>query len=102
MIQTFTTYKLPGKLENITVGGGVNWQSSTYVNAKNPKKVIEKVEQGDYALVNLMARYQITKDFRLSLILTTYLIKILRCFPGVWPNYFRCPRNTALTLQYKF
>lgn len=80
MIQTFTTYKLPGKLENITVGGGVNWQSSTYVNAKNPKKVIEKVEQGDYALVNLMARYQITKDFSAQLNINNVFDKNITVF----------------------
>lgn len=80
MIQSFTTYKLPGKLENITVGGGVNWQSSTYVNAKNPKKVIEKVEQGDYALVNLMARYQITKDFSAQLNINNVFDKNITVF----------------------
>ncbi|EPX3187286.1 TonB-dependent siderophore receptor [Acinetobacter baumannii] len=103
MIQTFTTYKLPGKLENITVGGGVNWQSSTYINAENPKEVIEKVEQGDYALVNLMARYQITKDFSAQLNINNVFDKK---YYGVFPAYGQitlgAPRNAALTLQYKF
>lgn len=80
MIQTFTTYKLSGKLENITVGGGVNWQSSTYINAENPKEVIEKVEQGDYALVNLMARYQITKDFSAQLNINNVFDKNITVF----------------------
>ncbi|MGA6134981.1 ferric-rhodotorulic acid/ferric-coprogen receptor FhuE [Acinetobacter dispersus] len=103
MIQTFTTYQLPGKFSALTVGGGVNWQSSTYVKAVNPLKVTEKVEQGSYALVNLMARYQLTKDFSAQLNINNLFDKE---YYGIFPAYgqttWGTPRNATLALRYQF
>jgi outer membrane receptor for ferric coprogen and ferric-rhodotorulic acid len=30
VVRTFTTYRLPGALDKVTVGGGVSWQSAFY------------------------------------------------------------------------
>ncbi len=30
VMRTFTTYRLPGTLDQVTIGGGVSWQSSFY------------------------------------------------------------------------
>ncbi|WHP07435.1 MULTISPECIES: TonB-dependent siderophore receptor [Acinetobacter] len=103
LVQTFTTYQLPGKLNALTVGGGVNWQSSTYVMAGNPLGVSEKVEQDAYALVNLMARYQLTKDFSAQLNINNLFDKE---YYGIFPAYgqttWGTPRNATLTLRYQF
>ena len=56
-VKTFTTYRLPGLLDKVTVGGGVNWQSKYGQD-------LQAFTQGSYALVNLMTRY----DVSLSLI----------------------------------
>lgn len=102
-IQTFTTYKLSGSLEKLTIGVGVNWQSSTYINATNPQGVKEKFEQVSYALVNLMARYQISKDLSAQLNVNNVFNQD---YYGVFPAYGQitlgAPRNTTFTLQYKF
>jgi outer membrane receptor for ferric coprogen and ferric-rhodotorulic acid len=60
----FTTYA-PGELSKLTVGGGVNWESRTYTaDPAAPAAAIKAngglIEQDSFALVNLMARYDIS------------------------------------------
>ncbi len=45
LVRAFTTYRLPGALNKLTVGGGVNWQDSVYTYATNPAGNSEKIEQ---------------------------------------------------------
>ncbi|MCH4248943.1 MAG: TonB-dependent siderophore receptor [Acinetobacter populi] len=102
----FTTYQLPGQWNALTIGGGVNWQDSTYINASArsaPVGANLKVEQGDYALVNLMARYQINSDFSAQLNINNLFDQD---YYGIFPAYAQttwgAPRNATLTLRYKF
>ncbi|MGQ0892094.1 TonB-dependent siderophore receptor [Acinetobacter baumannii] len=102
----FTTYQLPGQWNGLTVGGGVNWQDSTYINVaarSAPAGANLKVEQDDYALVSLMARYQVTPDFSAQLNINNLFNKD---YYGIFPAYAQttwgAPRNATLTLRYKF
>ncbi|MCH6025155.1 TonB-dependent receptor, partial [Salmonella enterica] len=56
LFKVYTTYRLPGDLHRLTVGGGVDWQSRMYQSAPSPRGNVD-VEQSSYALVNLMARF---------------------------------------------
>ena len=58
----FTRYQPPAPQRRLTLGAGVTWQSgfSRYTSARVPVQGRTKVGQGSYALVDLMARYQIT------------------------------------------
>ncbi|WP_404230049.1 ferric-rhodotorulic acid/ferric-coprogen receptor FhuE [Acinetobacter venetianus] len=104
LIQTYTSYQLPGKWSDLSIGGGVNWQSDTYVIASNaPAGANPRIEQGSYALVNLMAKYKINKDFSAQLNVNNVFDK---GYYGVFPAYGQitqgAPRNATLTLRYQF
>ncbi|MFV0454834.1 MAG: TonB-dependent siderophore receptor [Pseudomonas sp.] len=92
-LKTFTTYRLPGVLSKLTVGGGVNWQS----------KIGEDVYwQGSYALVNLMARYEITENLLGSVNLNNLFDK--EHFTSVSGGYgfHGAPRNFMFSLKYSY
>lgn len=104
-IQTFTTYRLPGKLDNLTVGGGVNWQSSTYVLAADPlnPERMKRVEQGSYAIANLMARYQISPEISAQLnVNNLFDEEYYGIFEAYGQTTWGAPRNATLMLRYKF
>ena len=103
LLRVFTTYRLPGTWSGLTLGGGVSWQGRTYVNALNPFGLTQKVEQGAYALVNLMARYDF--DPRLSLQLNINNVTNKKYY-GMFAAYgqltYGAPRAATLTLKYRF
>ncbi|WP_241509512.1 TonB-dependent siderophore receptor [Pseudomonas ovata] len=94
-VKTFTTYRLPGMLDKMTVGGGINWQSKTGTDLKY-------FTQGSYALVNLMARYQINEHLTASVNLNNLFDKEYfaggpRCC-GVYGE----PRNFMTSFKYTY
>lgn len=102
LLRVFTTYRLPGTWSPLTVGGGVNWQGTTYTYAQTPLGATEKIEQNAYALVSLMARYEINKQFSAQLNINNLLDKT---YYGMFDAYdqltYGAPRNATLTLKYK-
>lgn len=102
LVRLFTTYRLPGVWSALTVGGGVNWQGTTYTYAQDPLGVTRKIEQKAYALVNLMARYDINKQFSAQLNVNNVFDKT---YYGMFDAYdqltYGAPRNATLTLKYK-
>lgn len=55
----FTTYQL---IDELTIGGGVNWQSKGYVGDEN-----NGLSQDAYTLVNIMAKYKFNDQMDLQL-----------------------------------
>lgn len=55
---------------------GVNWQGRTYAYATNPASSVGKIEQEAYALLNLMARYEVTENITAQLSVVTLTDKI--------------------------
>ncbi|RIX73295.1 TonB-dependent siderophore receptor [Acidovorax cavernicola] len=103
LLRVFTTYRLPGALNGLTLGGGVSWQGRTYTNALDPLGVTQKIEQGAYALVNLMARYEFTPQLSAQLNLNNVTNKK---YYGMFDAYsqitYAAPRSANLTVKYKF
>ena len=103
MLRVSTTYRLPGELQNLTIGGGLNWQNEIYTTATLPNKSKIRVSQGSYVLANLMARYQISPKLSASLNVnnlfdTTYFRRV-----GFYNGgYYGEPRNVALNLRYQY
>lgn len=99
MLRLFTTYTFNGgSLDGLTLGGGVQAQSSTYHQSGNVT-----ARQGGYAVYNAMAGYQINKHLRIQLNLNnifdkTYYSKVDAT--GI-SNYYGNPRNVMVTLQAK-
>ena len=101
----WTTYRLPGELDRLTVGGGVNWQSGTHFSA-TPWQLGKtvKAKQDDYAVFNLMARYEFTDNLSTlvnvnNLFDKKYLSSLDETFLG---GYYGDPRNLMVTAKYRF
>ncbi|ENO90469.1 TonB-dependent siderophore receptor [Thauera linaloolentis] len=95
-LKLFTTYHLPGAWNKLTLGGGVNWQSTIRSGAAIDYR------QGSVALVNLMARYEVNRNLSVSFNLNNALDK--QYFSTVASNFgtFGAPRNFMASAKYSF
>lgn len=109
VVRTFTTYRLPGALDQVTVGGGVSWQSAFYGQSFNPsvdgsgQGATVNLKQGGYTLVDLMTRYQY--DEHLSFTANAYNVfdkKYLTGLGNFGTTFYGEPRNFQLTAKYDF
>jgi len=105
MVKLWTTYRLPGELERLTVGGGMNWQSGTHFTAApvDLGKTV-KARQGQFAVFNLMGRYQFTDQLSSTLNVNNlfdkkYLSALDTTF---YSGYYGEPRNVMLTTRWDF
>lgn len=102
-----SSYRLPGSLDALTVGGGVRWQSKTfydtviYSTVSGGATVPAEQRQKAYALLDLFTTYRFTKNVSASLNLNNVFDE----------SYYRSmwgyagdgdPRNLALTLRAKW
>lgn len=92
----FTTYRLPGNWNKLTVGGGLNWQSA--IHSGNTPNYTQK----QYTLVNLMARYDVNQDLSVSFNLNNALNK--RYHSTAINNYgtYGATRNFMVSTKYQF
>ncbi len=90
-----TSYRLPGDWNRLTLGGGVHWESKT----GDP---FEQYTQHGYALLNLMARYEVNKQLTLAAHLNNVFDK--RYMMGVSDvrGLYGPPRNFMLSAKYRF
>lgn len=108
-LQLFTTRRFDGVLAGVDLsgfelGGGVSWQSENYtdtVNSATGKPA--RLEQGAFALVNLMARYQLNPALAVQLNVDNLLDKTYYSQIGFFSQYgYGEPRNARLTVRYQF
>ncbi|WP_220811706.1 TonB-dependent siderophore receptor [Pseudomonas paralcaligenes] len=104
LLRTFTTYRLPGIFnDKLTIGGGVNWQDSIYTYATNPAGDREKIKQDAYALVNLMARYEITENLSAQLNANNVTDeKYFDIFDAYGALTYGAPRSFTASAKYSF
>lgn len=93
-LKTFTTYRLPGAWDKLTIGGGVNWQSKIGIN-------LHESEQGSYTLTNLMARYQVSKNLSATVNLNNVFDRTYYAYADNWSVY-GAPRNLMTGFKYDF
>lgn len=96
LLRLFTTYRMPGDLRGLTIGGGVQAQSSSYAASRG----IE-ASQGGYAIYNLMASYDFTENVRLQLNINNLFDKeyYRKVDATGISNYYGDPRNFMLSLS---
>ncbi|WP_255032302.1 TonB-dependent siderophore receptor [Bordetella genomosp. 1] len=91
-----STYRLPGALEDLTVGAAARWQS---------KSVAGPLEQSSFWLVDLMARYQVNRQLDIGANVNNLFDKKymsgLRDFGRVQYTW-GAPRNVSVNLRYRF
>ena len=97
----FTRYQLPW-MPQLTLGGGVNWQNATYVDAyETPAGVESRIHQGSYALVSLCGRYQVNKQWSVQGNINNLLDKTY--YGYLSDNYsYGAPRNFSMSVNYSF
>jgi len=104
VVRTFTTYRLPGALNQVTVGGGVSWQSAFYGKIwSTPANDYTQIKQGGYTLVDLMTRYEY--DDHLSFTVNANNVfdkKYLTGLGNFDTTFYGEPRNLQLTAKYDF
>lgn len=96
-----TTYRLPGDWSRWTVGGNVTWQSETYYQL--PAAPYWRATQPSYAVVGLMARFEMDKHWSVSVNVNnlfdkTYMPGLGSYGTGVYGD----PRNVLVTARYRF
>ncbi|WP_319004569.1 TonB-dependent siderophore receptor [Methylobacillus caricis] len=100
----FSSYKLKGRLDQLTIGGGGRWQSKGWQMINN--RVLGRTEefsQSAYGVVDLMARYQISKQLSANLNVNNVFDKKYYTNIGFYNSgYYGEPRNAMLTFKYAF
>ena len=95
-IKAFTTYQLPGPLENLTIGANWRWQSRTSADGIGPNG--EDFTQDPFSVVDVMARYRINDHFSAQLNLNNIFDQ--KYYTDISFNgYYGEPFNAMLTLK---
>lgn len=104
VIRTFTTYRLPGALDKVTVGGGVSWQSAFYGNIYSPTVGdYTRIKQGGFTLVDLMTRYQVNEHLSFTANANNVFDKkYLSGLGNFDTTFYGEPRNLTLTTKWDF
>lgn len=104
LLKIFTTYRLPGSLDGLVVGGGVNWRSKNYTDTSNPVTGLPfRMQQEAFALVSLMARYEINEQLSVQGNIENLTDKTYYSQIGFYSQYrYGAPRNYSVSLKYAF
>lgn len=99
-----TKYNLDGALKGLAVGGSLRWESRPPQTATNPKTgVVEPVGQKAYALVNLMAGYDLTDKASVQVNLNNVFDKTYYNTNSWFGGYiYGEPRNIRVSIRYGF
>ncbi|TRX73839.1 TonB-dependent siderophore receptor [Pseudomonas mangiferae] len=106
LFKVSTVYRLQGPLENWRVGGSLYWQSRIY-NDVTTAQGDYRVQQGSYAIADLLLGYQVNEHLDLQLNATNLLDRTYYSAIGAdvhWGGYdtYGEPRNAMLTAKYTY
>lgn len=100
LVRASATYRVPS-LEQLKVGASVNWQDDIHRDVDIGGR-LARVEQDAYAVVNLMASYDIDPHWTVSANLNNltdekYLASLY------WDQgYYAAPRNASMSVSWKY
>ncbi len=100
----YSSYKLGGSLDKLTLGGGARWQGEGWQTLYNRgKDRYEKFSQDPFWLVDLMARYQVTDNLSATLNVNNLFDKSYYTNIGFYDSaYYGDPRNVMVTTRWDF
>ena len=105
LAKLWTTYRLPGKLHRLTVGGGVNWQSRVYsdIEAWQINSTLHW-EQKAYSVASLMARYDVNDKLSATVNVANLFDKQYTASVSDWwySGMHGPARKVALKVRYQF
>ncbi len=98
-VKLFTSWT-PAGFDNLTLGGGLRWQSEIYVENTSNAALQAINTQDSYTVVDLLARYRFTEQVSLAVNLNnvfdeTYRVQADR-------HNYGAPRSLYTTLKYQF
>ncbi|WP_170064798.1 TonB-dependent siderophore receptor [Neisseria iguanae] len=99
MLKLYTAYDFGNRLSGLTVGGGINWQSTRYFNAGAPAN--RRITEKSFVLAGLMARYQVSKQLSVQANIDNLFDKKYFNQFGTQVNY-GMPRNIRASVRYGF
>ena len=106
MAKLWTSYRLPGDWNRLTLGGGANWQDRIYYSTTDwtLPDVILNGQQKAYTVVNLMARYDVNRQLSATLNLNNVFDR--KYLQGIDTTFntgvYAATRNAMLNLRYSF
>ncbi|MGE1094906.1 TonB-dependent siderophore receptor [Pseudomonas zeae] len=107
LFKVSTVYRFQGPLQHLRVGGNVYWQSRMYNDVALANSGSYRLEQGGYAVTDLMAGYEVNKHLDLQVNANNIFDRVYYSAIGsnvTWgsnDNYGN-PRSYMLTAKYKF
>lgn len=99
IFKIFTSYQLPGAWHNITVGGGVGWESKSHndLSCCSPHK-----EDSHFTATNLMARYKITENLTTSINIDNVFNEKYLMGYNTWAGSYTSPRSFMTSIRYAY
>lgn len=105
LVKLWTTWRLPGELHRLTLGGGVNWQSGVYsdIDAWQINSTLHW-EQKAYSVASLMARYDVSDKLSATVNVANLFDKQYTASVSDWwySGMHGPARKVALTVRYQF
>ncbi|MCF8972248.1 TonB-dependent siderophore receptor [Pseudomonas edaphica] len=103
-VNIYTSYKLTGPLDKLTLGTGVRWQGTGWKLLNNyAKGTEENFSQDPLWIVDAMARYQVTENVSATLNVNNIFDKKYYTNIGFYNSaYYGDPRNVMLSTRWNF
>lgn len=98
MIKFYTSWT-PASLSQLTIGGGLNWQSRTTSPWMDPAWA-DRYAQKNFAVVNLMARYALSEQISATVNLTNLFDEVY--LTEMDSHDYGTPRSVMATLRARF
>ncbi|MBB3103854.1 TonB-dependent siderophore receptor [Azomonas macrocytogenes] len=103
IVKLYMTYRLPGRWNKFTIGGGANYQGTTWRDVTNPVGGSEQYRQEAFWLVNVMSKYQMTDKLSATLNINNLFDNYYYTNIGnVNTKAYGEPRNMMLTTRWDF
>lgn len=107
LFKVSTVYRFQGPLQHLRVGGNVYWQSRMYNDVALANNGSYRLEQGGYAVTDLMAGYEVNKHLDLQVNANNIFDRVYYSAIGsnvTWGSNdnYGTPRSYMLTAKYKF
>jgi outer membrane receptor for ferric coprogen and ferric-rhodotorulic acid len=104
LVRLFSSYRLPGVWQNLTLGGGVSWQSEFFGNVFQPGADQNlRITQNSYYLVDAMARYRFNEHLSTTLNVKNLFDKTYYTGLGNFgTGFYGEPRSLQLAARWDF
>lgn len=99
-LKFFSRYQVP-TLPELTVGGGINWQNRTFQDGSGPQGDT-RIFQGSYPLVDLFARYQVTKQLAVQANVKNLFDRTYYSYLSNDAAVYGEPLNYSVNVSYAF